>query len=83
MAKFTYSGPLDTVELRTGTAKVDGSDAAVFTDIALVPGGVIDLPDGSSLVARLTAAGHLAPVADAKPTTSRATRAAKTDEEAS
>ena len=79
MAKYTYSGPFDTIELTT-TKTVDGDAVKTTEDVRLVPGAQVTLPEDHKLVKRMIAAGHLKPVeqASAKQTATAAAQKSTT-----
>lgn len=75
MARYSYSGPAQTIPIATGQAKAeDGSPVSTFDDVALIPGQVVELPETNALVASMSARGWLTPVADAPTKTSGKTK---------
>ncbi|KQI67998.1 hypothetical protein AN189_13090 [Loktanella sp. 3ANDIMAR09] len=82
MATYTYSGPVDLIEVRMGNRTVAGATVPDWREIQLTPGEDVDLPDDNTLVAGMVAAGHLKPAKAApKSNTGKSKTAASNDGE--
>ncbi|MCX8016617.1 MAG: hypothetical protein N2690_01750 [Rhodocyclaceae bacterium] len=66
---YRYTGPLTSMTL------ADGRDAI------LIPGGIVDLPDGADVTATLVALGRLHPAAAHEQPATKADKAPKTKPE--
>lgn len=64
MARFTYSGPVQTIALAVGKTKgADGKAVSKFRDFAFVPGRETpDLPKDNPIIEAMISNGLLTPV---------------------
>lgn len=62
MAKFIYSGPVQSLSLASGTEKgPDGASVSKFVDVVLTPGAEVELDGENPIVAGMIDQGVLAP----------------------
>ncbi len=63
MARYIYTGPVQSIALTTGRSKGKDGQVSKFTDIDLVPGRETpDLPEDNPIIAAMIARKLLTPV---------------------